>query len=36
MSLSGKEMSPEVAEPYDTAMTHFLSQLSSERVIGGG
>lgn len=31
--LSGNETSSEVAEPYDTAMTHFLTQLSSERIM---
>lgn len=31
--LSGNEMSSEVAEPCDTAMTHFLTQLSSERIM---
>lgn len=31
--LSGNETSSEVAEPYDRAMTHFLTQLSSERIM---
>lgn len=31
--LFGNEVSSEVAEPYDTAMTHFLTLLSSERIM---
>lgn len=30
---SGTEMSSEVAEPHDTTMTHFLTRLSSERIM---
>lgn len=31
--LSGNEVSSEAAEPYDTVVTHFLTQLSSERMV---
>lgn len=30
---SGDEMSSEIAEPYDTTMTHFLTQQSTERIM---